>query len=169
MEELTLEEMQEKLKNYCRSVSCDECPFTFRYDCHYIINGDNFAETKEGYDLVFGNKDKDKMKKEFTISDLKNQMVVEVRDGSKYIVVDNYLLSYNSYLDISGYNENLCRKRNSCCSKDFDIMVVFKPVYSLNFENINIDTNIIWQRLEPKKMTKTEIEKELGYEIEIIK
>ena len=48
-------------------------------------------------------------------------------------------------------------------------MVVFKPVYILNFENINIDTNIIWQRLEPKKMTKTEIEKELGYEIEIIK
>ena len=118
---------------------------------------------------MFGNKDKDKMKKEFTISDLKNQMVVEVRDGSKYIVVDNYLLSYDGYLDISGYNEDLCRKRNSCCSKDFDIMVVFKPVYNLNFEKINIDTNIIWQRLEPKKMTKTEIEKELGYEIEIIK
>ena len=96
-----------------------------------------------------------------TKSDLKNRMVVEVRNGKRYLVVDYLLMCDSGFLLLSDYDEDLMHNGD----KDFDIVKVFD--YVSNFNNIKRCNDVVWERQEPKKLTLKEIESILGYSVEI--
>ena len=89
------------------------------------------------------------MKKEFTKSDLKNGMVVETRDKTRFLVNGNILVGKGDDWDkLKGYNEDLTIldywKNNEC-----DIVKVY-TTNSYYIEHMFDDDNLIliWERKE---------------------
>lgn len=102
--------------------------------------------------------------KNFTKSDLKNRMVVECRNGNKYIVIDGMLLSTNDYSWLLSYNENLTMKQGL---SEFDIMKVYNRANSLGFNKYML--TLLWQRSEVKEVTMAEVEEKFGCKVKIVK
>ena len=169
MNEMTLLEMQEKLNDYCAGrVKCfanyrheQDCPLK-KCDCVEVLAGTNYNLTLKAYNIVFG-KEKTEMKKEFTKADLKNRMVVELRNGERRLFVGDGFIGFGGCNKEETYDNDLLHIRQS----NWDIVKVLQPISFLKDLN-NSFLETVWQRPEPKKMTKIEIEKELGYEIEIV-
>lgn len=103
--------------------------------------------------------------KTFTKFDLENKMVVELKNGLKGIIVDNLIIGKNFFSDLSEYNDDLTN-----FGENLDIVKVYDTWAYMGFEDYLNDNNLafVWEREEPVKMTKEEIEEELGYKIEII-
>lgn len=106
---------------------------------------------------------------EFAKKDLKSGMVVELKNGSKRLIIecDEELICVEiSNADfVSQYNEDLTHSVH----KHLDIQKVFNyPTISLNYV-VERNKKAIWERKAPKEMTVAEIEKELGYPIKIVK
>jgi len=95
----------------------------------------------------------DNMEEEFSEKDLKNGMVVELRNGDRYIVFEDRIISYLSWLGLDQYYDGLTFNNINHMSlenkTDFDIVRIFttlgKSLYSM-VDDINIRT--IWQRSE---------------------
>lgn len=105
-------------------------------------------------------------KVEFTKSDLKNGMVVEYRNGKRRVVVEDKVIDEYGHMLISDFNDAF----EHCCLGDgcaIDKVYKSKAGYlSAYFDDENLE--LIWERNPAKKMTIAEIEKELGYKIEIV-
>lgn len=112
-------------------------------------------------------------------NDLKSGDIVKTREGKKYIVLLNTKyedvlvnLSSGLYLDLEKYKENLSYERDLKC---YDIVAICGHDYpgdnlmKHGLTDAGTDYTWTWERNEPKKMTVSEICKELGYEVEIIK
>lgn len=104
------------------------------------------------------------------LKDLKTGMVVETREGKKYLIVnlDGKLcgIGMNNYMMFCGerpHKSNMTWPDDS----DLDIMKVFKPALGRFGYMLSDERNCIWNREEVRKMTVSEICKELGYEVEI--
>lgn len=107
-----------------------------------------------------------------TISDLKTGLVVEYANGERALVVKNRLLSVDGYNSLeTSYNEDL-----TCLNPRYTINRIYalnlNEVYKLeDFLSLN-SLELLWERKgatsHVKKMTKAEIEAQLGYEIEIV-
>ena len=102
--------------------------------------------------------------KNFTKSDLKNRMVVECRNGNKYIVIDDMLLSTNGYSWLLSYNENLTMKQGL---SEFDIMKVYNRANSLDFNKYML--TLLWECSEVKEVTMAEVEEKFGCKVKIVK
>lgn len=108
------------------------------------------------------------MKELFTRSELKSGMVIETKSGDRFICVGIYdslvLMNLNGetfMLPADMYEDMSFPK---WCDHS-TIMKVFAPNITLNGCK---DTNeVIWERR--RKMTISEIEKVLGYSVEIVK
>lgn len=106
------------------------------------------------------------------LKDLKFGYIVEFREGSVGMVAKGQdraiiLSKDNTYIPLDYYNDDLkCTN-----SQKLDIM----EVYGYNFyesyalEISTDDRELLWERKETKEMTVSQIEKELGYPIKIIK
>lgn len=112
--------------------------------------------------------------KDFAKQDLKTGMVVELRNGKYGMVLlgtgNGDIISGTAWFSIDEFDENL----NS--TMDYDVIKIYQPTSNRDFlydGEINIDeANLIWERKEepqPKEMTVEKIEKELGYNIKIVK
>lgn len=106
------------------------------------------------------------------LKDLKTGMVVETRDGTKYLIVnqDGKLcgIGMNCYMSLDGrypHKSDMTWPDDS----DLDIMKVFKPALRKFSIMLSDERNCIWNREKVRKMTASEICKELGYEVEIVK
>lgn len=66
---------------------------------------------------------------EFTKSDLKSGMVVELGDGHLYLVVDDLLISDYRFMYLKSYNENLEYQEDS-----EDIRHRIRKIYQRSFE-----------------------------------
>ena len=112
-----------------------------------------------------------------TSEDLKSGMIVELRNGDRYIVLVNPSCAIGVNVEhercitlfgnkfINEYNPNLTHITN----KRKDVIKVFQ-VPTVNFTSLMYENSrTIWEREEPKKMTVSEICKELGYEVEIVR
>ena len=124
-------------------------------------------------------------------SDIKNGMHVITNNGDEYVILNDIyatvqtennhtahtimaLINGNGWMDFDGYTSDLRYNRNS----DYDIQAVFVPqFYSATLKSVNdykydgYDSYYfkkLWERDIPKKMTKADIERKLGYEIEIV-
>jgi hypothetical protein len=123
-------------------------------------------------------------------SDIKNGMHVITNDGTEYIIIsgieayeqkvntaniimvqlDGGWMALDDYDDDLHYHDPEGDEYNE--DKLYDIKTVYAPRYyswalSSIYKNPT-DFAKVWERPITKKMTKAEIEKELGYEIEII-
>lgn len=107
----------------------------------------------------------------FTKSYLKSGMVVELRDGTRCILVEcNYklfLLYKGCFIgSLNNYDEELCHKTTKN-----DIMKVFNftgfPSMSVDMYVSDTFLNLLWEN-PVKEMTISDIEKELGYKIKVV-
>ena len=103
---------------------------------------------------------------DFTRGDLRSGMVAEVRNGNRYLVLkdgeDIYMMNALGMTHLDGNHDEHLRYWDT----DFDIVKVFDKV--VTFESVKTTTDLLWERKEPKKMTIAEIQKQLGYVIEIV-
>lgn len=104
------------------------------------------------------------------LKDLKTGMVVETREGKKCLIINRdgklYGIGMNCYMTLDGgypHKSNMTWPVNS----DLDIMKVFKPALGGFNRMLSDEHNCIWKREEVRRMTVSEICKELGYEVEI--
>jgi len=109
--------------------------------------------------------------KEFTKSNLENRMVVELRNGSRCLVVDNRLLGKSGYLflteeyeGVGEYNEDLKFPSDS----KWDIIKVYQKVNQRSFDNDPECLILLWERQEIKEITMTEIEEKFGCKVKIV-
>lgn len=109
-------------------------------------------------------------------SDLKTGMVVETRNGEKYLVMlnpdckDRELINFKGgYMPLYNYNNELMLKK---FNKGFDIVKVYSVGSSICWllgDKEQMEFKLLWEREEEtKEMTIAEIEKELGYKIKIV-
>lgn len=109
--------------------------------------------------------------KEFTKADLKDEMVVEQRDGNMYLVLAGMAVRKSGCNSIVGYTDGL----KWAGYKGGDIVKVYRitPESLGCIEDVFIKNNLelIWECKEPKKMTVEEMRKKLedltGEEIEV--
>jgi hypothetical protein len=104
--------------------------------------------------------------KDFTKADLKNRMAVEVRDGEKYIVVDDVLLGNNSFAELGYYNDDLTHYEHH----ENDIIKVYPAVvyYFSDIDTIEHWRAPIWERSEVKEVTMAEVEEKFGCKVKIV-
>ena len=118
-----------------------------------------------------------------TKSELKTGMIVTRRDGQKLTVYRDCACSFNaiyhnnvfvdastkSWHSMESYSEDL--SNNQGCP-EFDIVKVELPHHPYDFNRFPLNaeiTKVLWECTEPKKkMTVAEIEKILGYKVEIV-
>ena len=89
---------------------------------HYYVSESNIISRVE--------KEKVQMKK----SELQNRMIIEIRNGGRYMVVDGILVETKTgggFLTLSSYNDDLEYVDFYGHDKDFDIVKVYHSVYSL--------------------------------------
>lgn len=114
-------------------------------------------------------------KKDFTKEDIKNGAVVELRNGKRFLKLDNTLLglfnnvlkeNYTSYLLLDYYDNNLTYAIDS----DYDIMKILNPDNNLFIKNYNsasallalnfINFSWTWERKEKKKIKLKDLTRE---------
>lgn len=112
--------------------------------------------------------------KEDNKMELKEGMIVECRNGSRYLLrrVEGKLLlssnanwlgySYdNNFIDIGEYTKEL--------NGDYDIMKIYESKAHVLRDLFNDKyLTCIWERKKSKKMTLAQISEALGYEVEVI-
>ena len=120
-------------------------------------------------------------------SDIKNGMHVITNNGEEYVVISdvhapsqvgitNTIMANidGGWMNFDEYTSDLrCKSGNF----DYDIKAVFEPkYYGVTLMSVHSDYDDydkynfikLWERPIAKKMTKADIEAELGYEIEIV-
>ncbi len=102
---------------------------------------------------------------EFTKSNLQCGMVVELRNGDRKMVLGDKFMDEHGHYLASSFNDIL----ENHTFKLSNIDKVYKSnacTLSSYFDDENLE--LIWERHPVKRMTIAEIEKELGYKIEIV-
>ena len=106
------------------------------------------------------------LRKEFSLSDLENGMIVETRRGTLLMVLDDNLINDECWVSLCNYSEDLTRYE--FMKDDYrDIMKVYFSEYNQTIKDKFKNKILIWERYDCKEMTVNEIEKELGYRIKI--
>lgn len=99
------------------------------------------------------------MKQNFTKKDLKNLMVVELREGWKAVVIDDILMGVDGFMRLRNYNDDL--KKSDSKDSDYDIVKVWQSTVHMGGGfNDYIDytvTNypVFWERKEKKEIKLT--------------
>lgn len=147
------------LLTFCDSqVSCSKCPLKNIGgvdDCGGYIEDWDDEKVERAYKMVF---EEEKVLKEL----LTDRRVVELRNGERYLIVGDFFMGENDYFIKGDFTDDLANHG----LRKFDIVRIYKEISKID-TLYNKDLDIIWER-RPKKMTKEEIEKALGYEIEIV-
>ena len=87
-------------------------------------------------------------------SDLKNGMVVELRNGKRFLIVNDFGIGEGSCINLDGfmgYNENL---NDVSGFSEFDITKIYKTVgntFRTLFDNERL--NLIWEREEKQELS----------------
>ena len=104
--------------------------------------------------------------KEFTKADLKDRMVVELRNGGDYLVVDELLLSDSGFMSLSRYKNDLTISDSSA---KWDIVKVYDKTNVLPPFDTFDAPQLLWERKEVKEVTISEIEEKFGCKVKIVK
>lgn len=135
--------------------------------------------TKTEYNNIddFINKAMESIKTVFTKADLKSGMVVELKNGGMYLVVNNSLISTSGQMYLDNYNDNLEYIENNChvdrpdFSEGWSINKVFMKdphTWGLGFNGgLTTSLSCIWKRKSLKKVeiTMDEIAKKFGISV----
>lgn len=147
------------LQTFCgHQVSCSKCPLKNidgKAGCCGCIEDWDDEKVERAYKMIF---EEEKVLKEFLV----DRRVVELRNGERYLVVGNFLMGENDYFIKGDFTDDLANHG----LRKFDIVRIYKEISKIG-ALYNKSLDIIWE-CKPKKITKEEIEKALGYEIEIV-
>lgn len=111
---------------------------------------------------------------------LKTGHIVTLRNGKTYMVFRNCMYhdgkdvlvdKNNGWFNLDNFNEDMTfNERNLLIDnpKKWDIMKVAKTAHPFDLVREYGNVIVIWERQEAKKITVSEIEKILGYKVEII-
>lgn len=158
------------------------------YDDNWFFNCNSLAVVVEERTICINEENLELVEEkennmEFTLSDLTDDMIVEWKDGEKFLVISNgeVLLNNRDWNLITNYNNDLSNIRYD----QFSIIKVWKITSKQGYTNlINLLTDDYISRMvycnkielvydrnkpQPKKMTVQQICDELGYEVEIVK
>lgn len=143
------------------------CIFTIDSLNPNLANHNEHYGVKEDCDYVFYDNE---LVSVFLKSDLKDGMVVELKNGYRGIIIHNLIVGEDFYIQLSNYNYRLIANYNNPIVNGLNIIKVYNALSYKGFKNYIKDENLtlIWERESPRKMKKEEIESKLGYEIEII-
>lgn len=101
------------------------------------------------------------MKKEFTKADLKDGMIVEQKNGERYVIYNGKELSLDGYNPLEQFRDDLTNE----LSKLYDIKKVYKlntkEIYCLNDIFYDENLELIWERTKLKKMTAEKMRQKL--------
>lgn len=104
--------------------------------------------------------------KDFTLADLKEKMIIETRDGNRYMYLNNIGVGKDTYLTFVYTRSDL----TNTLSKDFDIVKVYTSEAIGSFTwLLQNPGKLIWEREKVKEMTVAEIEKLVGCKVKIVK
>lgn len=112
--------------------------------------------------------------KEDNKMELKEGMIVECRNGNRYLlrkVRGNLLLSANESWDECTYDNNFVDigEDSKEFNGDYDIMKIYESNAHVLVNLFDDDfLECIWERKKSKKMTLAQISEALGYEVEVI-
>lgn len=128
---------------------------------------------RNGYQLIQWS---DFMRTTFTKADLKNFMLVELRNGQLMTVyADKGLLLANTrYGRLSSYSSDLqyiCKPHNAVSpDKELDIVAVYDvpKEYSAFLNNDTLHRDLLWRQHEVTEMTLAEVCEALGKRIKIV-
>lgn len=150
------------LQTFCDSqVSCSKCPLknidgvNGCGDCGGYIEDWDDEKVERAYKMAF---EEEKVLKEFLV----DRRVVELRNGERYLIVGDFFMGENDYFIKGDFTDDLANHG----LRKFDIVRIYEEIPKIGALHYK-ELGIIWER-KPKKMTKEEIEKALGYEIEIV-
>jgi hypothetical protein len=106
----------------------------------------------------------------FTLNNIKDRMVVELRNGDRYLKVGDSLLCPSGYQFLDNYTAEMrFAPRDYTLPKaeanQYDIVKVFDKVWTLDLTK---SLPIIWERNSILELTIKQLEEEFGCKIKII-
>lgn len=104
-------------------------------------------------------------KTEFTKTDLKSGMVIQLRDGELCLVVGQCLISNQQHILLDNISDNL----DGEYGRSKDIMKVYAPIWFLGDLNDISTLHVLWERVESKEVTMAEVEAKFGCKVKIVK
>lgn len=143
---------------------CDDCKYyslsIFEEPCNHCDIMKNMWEPKEKKTMV----------KEFTKNMLKDGMVVETRDGSRYLVCGNRLIGMDGVIRLSSYDDVMLHKGMFEPNRNYDIMKVYDKADSLRQVVSILCLHLLWERKpDVKEVTLKEIAEKFGVdEVKVI-
>lgn len=79
-------------------------------------------------------------------------MVLERRDGRRYLVIDDILMRNSYYSTLSDYDDNLIEIKTK--NPQLDIVRVYKEI--LNYDVLDYTNDLLWERKAYKEVTITD-------------
>lgn len=105
---------------------------------------------------------------DMTKSDLKSGMVIETREGERYLAVEpNGVLFFMNLNGHTFFTSAIMHEDMTMPYQGLDIVKIFAPCNT--FDDCKITQDILWERGKLKEMTMAEIEKALGHPVKIVK
>lgn len=115
-----------------------------------------------------------------TLNDLKDGMVVVLRNGEPYIVLKNVFYYgdilagykniwefYNTQISLTRYNADMTFESKSKSTDPFDIMAIYEAPEDIIHEFFK-KGKLLWRREEYKVVTMQEIEEKFGCKVKIV-
>ena len=146
------------------------CPKNYEFLKNQNQLCENQCSSSEARCTKCWNQEFKESEKVMTKSDLKTGMRVEAKNGYTYIVFENtndglIAVKTSGWISLGDRTEDL----RSIVDSSYDIVKVFEAPSTYALLDIDRKGVLLWELNPPKKMTVSEIAKELGYEIEIVK
>ena len=140
----------------CEEKTCWRYVCDFNSEIYYILEADKIAWSSRysGNNSIEYSTLKEKIKT-MTKSDLKNGMVVELRNGKRFLIVNDLGIGKDSCINLDGffgYDENLY---DIIGDSTFDITKIYKTVgttFKTLFDNERL--SLIWEREEKPKLSE---------------
>lgn len=136
---------------------CEEktCWYTGSSEIYYYLESNKITWSTKDFDndSIEYSTLKEKMKT-MTKSDLKNGMVVELRNGKRFLIVNDLGIGKDSCINLDGflgYDENL---NDVSGDSEFDITKIYKTegtTFKTLFDNERL--SLIWEREEKSKLS----------------
>ena len=99
-------------------------------------------------------------------SDLRNGMVVQLTDGTRYMVLNGNIVRGSTYMELHTYNDNLTKRAEYC--PEYTIDRVYEEI--VTFDDVaRGTTKLLWKREEPtKEYTVEQLEAIVGHKVKIV-
>lgn len=139
-----------------------------RFDRKIMHEDRNFDVFLRTYDMYGYQLEKIEEEKDMRLSDLRTGMVVETRNGRRYLVlqVEEGIL----FMGDDCYMESWCEPKHAedmtCSGDSHTIMKVFNPVNLL--QDVKETKDVLWERPQEQELTVREISERLGYPVKVV-